>query len=77
MRWNNFFKVKKKKKKKNHGKNGIGKMKTTKYIVVSSNARSILTKLVYQSLLSSDCRAWALKFRKCLKKQQNFPSKIG
>ena len=58
----NFFKVKKK-MKKNHGKNGVGKMKTTKYIVVSSNARSILklmlckrnlTKLVYQTLLSSD-----------------------
>ena len=48
--------------------------------VVFSNARSILelmlcnrnfTKLVYQTLLSSDCRAWALKLSKHLKKGQN------
>ena len=54
------------------------------YYVVFSNACSILelmlcnwnlTKLVYQTLLSSDRRAWALKLSKYLKKQQHFPSK--
>ena len=59
-----------KKVQTNHGKDGVGKMKTKTYFVVFSKARSILelmlcnwnlTKLVYQTLLSSDCRAWALK----------------
>ena len=56
-------------------------MKTKTYIVVFSKARSTLelmlcnrnlTNLVYQTLLSSDCRALALKLSKHLKKQQNF-----
>ena len=73
-------------------KDGVGKMKTKTYFVVFSNARSvlelmvcnqnltkfnILTKLVHQTWLSSDCRAWALKLSEQLKKQHNFPSKLG
>ena len=65
---------------------GVCKMKTKTYFVVFSKACSILelmlcnqnlTKLVYQTLLSSDCRAWALRSSENLKKQQNFPSKLG
>ena len=71
---------------KNYVKVGVGKMKTKTFFVVFSNARSILelmlcnqnlTKLVYPTLLSSDCKAWALKLSEHLKKQQNFPSKLG
>ena len=71
--------------KTNLGKDGVGKMKTKTYFVVFSNACSILelmlcnrnlTKLVYQTLLSSDCRAWALKLGEHLKKQQKISIKI-
>ena len=58
---------------------GFGKMKTKTYFVVFSNARSglelmlcnqNLTELVYQTLLSSDCRALALKVSEHLKKKK-------
>ena len=71
---------------KNYVKVGVGKMKTKTFFVVISNARSILelmlcnpnlTNLVYQTLLSSDFRACVLKLSEPLKKQQNFPSKLG
>ena len=67
---------------KNDVKVGVGKMKTKTYFVIFSNVCSILelmfcnqnlTKLVYQTLLSSDCGVWALKLSEHLKKQQNFP----
>jgi hypothetical protein len=60
-----FFEVKEKVPKK-YFKVGIGKIKIKTYFVVFSKACSILelmlcnrnlTKLVYQTLLSSDCRA--------------------
>ena len=56
-------------------------MKTKTYLVVFSKARSILelmlcnrnlTKLVYQTLLGSDCRALALKLSEHLKEKLNF-----
>ena len=63
---------------KNDVKVGVGKIKDTKHgLFVFSNARSILelmlcnqnlAKLVYPTLLSSHCRAWALKFSEQLKK---------
>ena len=74
-----FFLKFRRKCKKNHSKDGVGEMKTKTYFVVSSKACSILelmlcnrnlTKLVYQTLLSSDCRAWALKLSEHLKHQQ-------
>ena len=61
-------------------------MKTKTYLAVFSNAISVLElmlcnqnfkELVYQTLLSSDCRLWALKLSEHLKKQQNFPSELG
>ena len=84
--WNNFFFLKFRRKcKKNHGKDGVGKMKTKTYFIVFSNARSIfklmlcnlnLTKLVYQTFLSLYCKAWALKFSEHLKRKKN-SIKIG
>ena len=61
-------------------------MKTKTLFFVFSNARLILElmlcnpnlkNLVYQTLLTSDFRACALKLSEPLKKQQNFPSKLG
>ena len=72
--------------KKNDAKVGIGKMKTKTCFCHFSNACSILElmlfnrnlpKKVYQTLLSSNCRALALKLSKHLKKWQNFPLKLG
>ena len=72
----NFFFRLRRKCKKNHGKDGVCKMKTKTYF---SKAHSILelmlcnwnlTKLVYETLVSSDCRAWALKLSEHLKKWQ-------
>ena len=73
---------------KNDDKVGVGKMKIKKkhFCFVFLNACSILelilfnrnlTKLVYQNLLGSDCRARAQKLSEHLKKQLNFPSKFG
>ena len=71
--------------KKNDVKVGVGKMKTKTYFVIFSNAPSIfelmrcnqnLLKLVYPTLLSSDCRAWALKLSKYLK-NVNVSIKMG
>ena len=75
-----------KKCRKNDVKVGVAKMKTKKYFVIFSIAGSILelilcnrnlTKLVCLSLLSSDCRAWALKLSEYLKKWQKKSLKIG
>ena len=61
-------------------------MKTKTYFVVFSKARSILelmlcnrnlTKLVYQTLLSSDCRALAQKLSEHLKNNKIFHKKLG
>ena len=76
-----FFLKLKRKCKINDAKVGIGKMKTKTLFVLFSHACSILelmlcnrklTKLVYQTLVSSNCRAWALKLSEHLKKGQNF-----
>ena len=67
---------------KNDVKVGVGKMKTKTYFVVFSNAHSILelmlcnrnlTKLDILTLLSSDCKALALKLSKHLKKKKKIP----
>ena len=64
---------------KNDGNDGVGKIRTKTYFIVFLNVRSILdlmlcnqnlTKLVYQTLLSSDCRLWALKLGEHLKKRK-------
>ena len=55
-------------------------------LLVFPNARSILelmlcnrnlTKLVYPTLLSSDCRAWTLKLSENLKTRTKFSIKVG
>ena len=65
---------------------GVGKMKTKTYFVFFSNACSILelmfcnqnlTKLVYPTLLSSNCSAKALKLSEHLKKLQKISLKLG
>ena len=80
-----LFEVKEK-VQKNDVKVGIGQMKTKTFFVLFSNAHSILellfcnlnlTKLVYQTLVSSNCRARDLKLNKHLKKGQIFASKLG
>ena len=67
---------------KNYVQVGVCKMKTNTYFVIFSNASFILEvmlfnrnlrKLIYQALLSSDCRALALKLSECLKKGTHFP----
>ena len=78
-----FFKVWEKVQKK-YFKVGIGKVETKLFFVLFSNACSILklklcnqniTKLVYETLLSSNCRAWALKLSEHLKKRTIFSIK--
>ena len=62
------------------GKVRVGQMKTKTFFFFSNACLILeftlckrnLTKKVYQTLLSSDCRAWALKLNKHLKKQTNF-----
>ena len=75
----------KKKKQKKYFNVGIGKMKTKTLFVLFSNARSILelmlcnrnlTKLGYQTLLSSNGKAWSLKLSEHLKKRTTFSIKI-
>ena len=71
---------------KNHGKNKVDKMmKKKNFFVVLWNACTILelmlcnqnlTKFVYQTMLSSDSRAWALQLCKHLKKTTKFSMKI-
>ena len=72
--------------KKNDVKVGVAKMRTKTFFFILLNARWILklmlcnwnlTKLVYLTLLSFDCRAWALKFSELLQKKIKCPIKIG
>ena len=80
-----FFEVKEKVPKK-YFKAGNDKMKSKTFFCPFSNARSILelmlcnrnlTKLVYQTLLSSNGRGLALNLSEHLKKGQNFPAILG
>ena len=81
-----FFFESKRESAKKYFKVGNGKIKKKTFFVLFLNACSILelmlcnqnlTKLVYQTLLSSNCWAWALKLSENLKKWQFFLSKLG
>ena len=80
-----FLPTLKRKCKKYDVKVEVSKMMTNIFLVLFSNACSILemhcnrnlTKLVYQTLLCSGCKAWALKLSRYLKKGKHFPLELG
>ena len=71
-------------RRQNSVKFGVGRMKVKAYFVIFSNDCSILElmlwnpnlpKLVYRTLLGSDCKAWPLKLSEHSKKKKKIHNK--